>query len=592
MSTVKTIEEILQANPNAPTNDEYAKDLARKLFPPRDQRVERELDLSFREGMTSLAASESENVEWCGEFTVGLLEASLTSTLISPEAKTTIQDMMADSMPALEKEKTIGHFHFKWTETSSDSRDNVTEADVDATGAELNTCWDRFTTHFRQPQAALIGGQRIIDVDVFYNPGLHGSTSSHSNRIFLNSLTVVSDDCRRRTTSAHELFHRVEYAYGYVTGTAGQRWWVEALGSWSQEYSYGSVNDYVNRVNAGLNVVDRQLLDRSYDACHYWKYFGEQLEKRSAVIGSEGEALREFLEEYSSNGLDAKAASGTITHNRISRTFDQFFQDWSKANYIKDLENPFVRYEYDEDEHVTTSCSRTYGPYRHVIPTIDETITGNTFSWTSPPQSVNAYATDYLHFPINPGVTQCSIRFEGNPSGGSGQFSTHLIMIKDNRWKVIYNNTHITERTWNLSVNAGQYDRCVLVVNGLATGGQYEVSVNACAAGVWKDMFNFVWTLVQSGSDITGTVKTTACGVYTVTGSLKNDNITLKATGNCCNFEYTGKIEDCQKGSGTWTNDCGGNGSWTMSKTNTNEAFAILEQEEIEMADDPATMRN
>jgi hypothetical protein len=194
-------------------------------------------------------------------------------------------------------------------------------------------------------------------------------------------------------------------------------------------------------------------------------------------------------------------------------------------------------------------------------------------------------------FNINPSVTKVSLRFEGNPTGGSGNFSTHLILIKNNRWQTIYNNSSVTERTWNLSFSAGDYDRCVLVVNGLATGGQYEISLNACISGVWSDTFNYVWTLVQSGQDITGTVKTTNCGTYSVTGTFDGSNITLKATGSCCDFEYKGKVVDCESGSGDWTNDCGGKGAWSMKKTDASEAMAMFEMEEVEMADDPATMR-
>ena len=506
------LDAILLANPNAPTNDLYAKDLAHRLFVPVDQRVEADLELEFFEGAFMMAAREEEAIESCGESTVGLVEAVLASNLISEDAKADIELMMADSMPSFEKEKTIGHFHFYWTEVSSDSRDNTNETNIDATAVFLNECWDLYTTNFRQPKADLINGERIIDVEVYYDPGLHGSTSSHSNRIFLNSDSVVNDDCRRRTTSAHELFHRVEYSYGYVTGTAGQRWWVEAMASWSQDYTYNDVNDYVIRVNSGLGTAERGLLNRSYDACHFWKYIGEQLRKRVAAIPSDERALREILNEYSTNGFDTKAASETITQNRLGRSFNRFFQDWSKANYIKDLDNPYVRYEYDEDEEVTTSCGRTYGPYAHVVPAADVNVSSDTFTWNSGLRSVISYGSDYLVFRLDPSVTQFSLHFEGNPSGGSGQFSTHLIMIKDNRWKVIYNNDSATEKTWNRSFAAGTYDTCVLVLNGLATGGDYEVSINTCISGVWKDGFNYVWTLVQSGDDISGTVQTGSAG--------------------------------------------------------------------------------
>jgi hypothetical protein len=585
------LDEILKANPNAPTNDQYAKDLASRLFVPVAQRVEADLELEFFEGAFTMAAREADDIEWCGESTVGLVEAVLASNLISTTAKDEIETMMADSMPSLEKEKTVGHFHFRWTETSPDSRDNTNETNIDATAVFLNECWDLYTTNFRQPKAALIGGQRIIDIEVYYNPGLHGSTSSQSNRIYLNSHTVVNDACRRRTTSAHELFHRVEYAYGYVTGTAGQRWWVEAMASWSQDFTYDDVNDYVSRVNGGLGTTDSGLLNRSYDACHYWKYLGEQLRKRAATIPSDERALREVLNRYSTNGLDAKAASGTVTQDRLGRSFDRFFQDWSKANYIKDLENPTIKYEYDEDEEVTNSCGRTYGPYAHVLPIADVNVSSDTFTWNSGLRSVNSYGTDYLILRLDPSVSQFSLRFEGNPSGGSGQFSAHLIMIKDNRWSKIYNSPSTTEKTWSLSFSAGTYDTCVLVINGLGTGGDYEVSLNACISGVWRDGFNYVWTLIQSGDDITGTVQTTSCGTYTVTGTFTGTDITLNATGSCCDFTYEGTIDDCENGSGNWTSDCGGSGSWTMTKTDADEAMAMFEAEEEEFADEPTTMQ-
>jgi len=225
------------------------------------------------------------------------------------------------------------------------------------------------------------------------------------------------------------------------------------------------------------------------------------------------------------------------------------------------------------------------------LPIADVNVSSDTFTWNSGLRSVNSYGTDYLILRLDPSVSQFSLRFEGNPSGGSGQFSAHLIMIKDNRWSKIYNNPSTTEKTWNLSFSAGTYDTCVLVINGLGTGGDYEVSLNACISGVWRDGFNYVWTLIQSGDDITGTVQTTSCGTYTVTGTFTGTDITLNATGSCCDFTYEGTIDDCENGSGNWTSDCGGSGSWTMTKTDADEAMAMFEAEEEEFADEPTTMQ-
>lgn len=586
-----SLDELLLQNPNAPTNDHFALQFARDLFPPADDREDdAAISFDFAEGPAEFRAIDNEGTEWCGEPTRGLLEAVVASDLLSEEARGTISDMMEDAAPALERSKTIGHFNFRWTETSSNLRDNTNETNIDATGAILNDCWDRFVVDFREPKAALINGKRMVDVDVYYDGGLHGSTSSHRNQIFLNSHTVVNDDCRRKTTSAHELFHRVEYSYGYITGTAGQRWWVEALGSWSQEYYAPDVDDYISRVNTGLGSPDNGLLGRSYDACHYWKYLGEQVSARSDAVGSETEAIREVLDEYAGNGFDAKAASNTVTTARLSRPFDRFFQDWTKANYLKDLATPSAKYDYLEDENTTNSCGRNYGPYRQVNPVSDHKITSNQTTWTSGTQAVAAYGTRYHHFDIEPGVTEFELRFEGNLGGGDGSYSLHVGLIKDDRWRRIHNSTNTTEVARHVAFAAGDYDRCVVVVNGLASGGQYELGLNACVTGVWKDSFNFVWSLVQAGDDVTGTVTTTSCGQYTVTGTITGSDLELNASGNCCDFSYGGTVNDCAAVDGNWTSACGGSGTFQMNKVDATDAELGLLDEDDEFGEDPTSL--
>lgn len=590
------INKILMNNPNAPTNDEYAINFARKLLPPKDKRNEKSFELNLSQGIVKIGAEDTENTEWCGEYTIGLLHAVLSSNLISEKAKTEIMEMMADSQPSLEMTKTVGHFRFHWTETSADNRDNVTEADIDATASVLNDCWDLYTINFQQPKANLINGTRLIEVNVYYSPGLYGSTASQLNSMFLNSLHVVRDDCRRQTTPVHELFHRLQYSYGYITGTGGQTWWVEGTAAWSQDLFNDNINDYVSRVNSGLNTPDSSLLNRSYDACHYWKYITEQLNQRSSDVTSEAQAMREFLDEYNSNGLNAQAASGTVTQQRLGKSMEFFFQDWSKANYIKDLDNPYIRYEYTEDDIQTNLCGRQYGPYTQVAPVMDETVPNNSWTWASQQMTVQPFGTDYLLFRLKPEVDKITIRFEGNPTGGNGDFCLHLIMIKGNRWSVIYNNyNNTTERTWNLNFNAGQYDKAVLVVNGLHVGGSYKVSVNACLSGIWKDNYNFVWKLVQSGNMIQGRVTTRLFGGFPVKGEIHNNDVELNVkTGGfmrSCDFKIQGKVEACKEIKGTWTNSCKGKGKIYLVKTTEKDALMLHEAEDIEIADDPTIMR-
>ena len=83
------------------------------------------MEFNLAEGRADFAASEDEQVDWCGESTTGLLEAAMASNLLSAEARRDIDAIISDSLPALEEEKTIGHFHFRWTEVSTNTRDKL-----------------------------------------------------------------------------------------------------------------------------------------------------------------------------------------------------------------------------------------------------------------------------------------------------------------------------------------------------------------------------------------------------------------------------------------------------------------------------------
>ncbi len=95
---------------------------------------------------------------------------------------------------------------------------------------------------------------------------------------------------------------------------------------------------------------------------------------------------------------------------------------------------------------------------------------------------------------------------------------------------------------------------------------------NECITGTWTDNFGFIWNLTQTGTSISGTVNTSRCGSYNVTGSYNDPQIILTATKpspppDCCmSFTYNGTISTCSGGSGTWINPCALQGNWSMSK--------------------------
>lgn len=555
-------------NPDVPRTDAAIIALAQKLYPP----------LGAKRPDAALPVQE------CREYEVGVLFAALQNPAVSDLTRRQVDYILEAAVPPLPKTYTSGHFKFSYTDNDPDPDHNVTLEDIQATATRLNSYWRTYVANFKTPKNYISGGKKMVDVNVYYlGAGLYGETGSGLDYINLNSKLTVKNGCKRRTTSAHELFHRVQYSYGYISGTARMKWIVEGTASWSQKHSNQIIRDYISRMNQGLNAPDINLIvNRSYNACHFWVY----LQK---LVGS-WTAIRDVWATYETNGKNAKAAVNTVTTNELGKTFDAFVQAWVKANYIKDLANASAgNYDYDEDEVTKTSCGIVYGPLSEV-PRTTNTITDNATSFTLN-GSVSAYGADYYDFPLGGDLTQLQVKVEGP---APGNFSYHFIAIKNNRWKSIINKTSAAF-TYKRTLTSGQWDALGLVVAGRSKGGAYTITVGApCISGTWTDGFGFVWTLNYNASTnaITGTVdtSTSSCSVNTfnVTGTYVDPDITLNATVSplpegCCNFQYVGTVTDCATASGSWTqsgsSECTGSGSWSMAKEGT-AAAANLEIEE------------
>jgi hypothetical protein len=533
-------------NPDIPLDDRAVISLARRLFIPY-WAVSSE---SYRGEANDL------------EYEIGLLFAAIQNPDISDATRYEVDYIMDASVPPLPKTYTSGHFKFFYTDNDANPDHNVTLDEIKITATNLNSYWTTYKTNFTFPKYYTSGTQKMIDVKVYYlGAGYLGETDSSWNHINLNSKLTVKDDCKRKTTSAHELFHRVQYSYGYASGTANLQWIIEGTAAWSQRHTNITVRDYMFRMNSGLNVSDKALIaSRSYDAAHFWVY----LEMRCGWA-----AIKDVWKTFQTNGHDAKSAVHDVVKSKLNMSFDKYVRLWAQANYIKDLINAGL-YEYSEDEVNTTSCGITYGPLSHVSRTKYKIY--QTTQW-SKSDSVEAYGTDYYKFPINTDVENIKITIDGSDSG---DFFYSFIPVKSESYITI-TEANSTDYTFSKTITAGEWDNIVVVVTGRSSGGSYTISVdNPCIEGTWVDSYGYVWTLTQDNSSITGTVQTYECDIWNVTGTYAEPNITLTATNpntqiECCTaFTYYGTVSQCSSASGTWTNECGFNGSWSMTRSGAN----------------------
>jgi hypothetical protein len=504
-----------EANPEIPLTDEAILALALKLYPPLGQKPLR--DKGRR--------------ETCGEHELGLLYASLQNPAISDLTRSEVDSIIAAALPPLPQTYEYGDFKFFYTSDNPDPDHNVSDLDIHMTATALASMYEKYTRDFREPKhATLSGGRKRIGVKVYYmGEDLLGSTFSRGNTIDLNSKLTVRDPCYRMTVSAHELFHRVQYSYDYVSGTPGVGWFVEGCATWAQKYAnfqlyHVPLKDYVESMADGLYNPRTPLLTmRTYDAAHFWVYLHERT--------NAWKAIEEVWARYRTNGKDPVRAVNSVVRARLGWTFQLYVQEWLKANYLKILPHPGA-YDYDEDGKYFYNCGRTY-----FLPNVlnsgacdraDNKFNASWVDWVHP------YAANYYDFKVGTALTDLRIVLDGRDTGN---FSYHFIPLKDGIIQPT-TDTNSTDYTYHRTLAPGQWDRLVLVVTGRDKGGWYHLRVGPCVTGTWQeDSFPYqLWKLTQNDTSITGTMRYVGMAdtVFQVTGSYDpaSRQVDLRAVGD------------------------------------------------------------
>jgi hypothetical protein len=482
-------------NPQIPRSHEAIIALAERLYPPLTKK-------------TAPAAPAKDLTNWCGEEDVGVLFAALQNPEVSDVTRRMVNDIIVAAIPPLHKRwiSNSGHFQIFYTTDNPDPLHNVTRAQIKNLATLLDSYWDLFGIEFKEPKHKIVDGKKRIDVKVYYiDADTLGQTHSGWEHIELNSALCVRNWCQRRSTSTHELFHRVQYAYGLVSGTANMKWIVEGTAVWSEKFTNEGLRSYMYRMNKGLRVPEKALItERSYDATHFWVYLQEMYDS----------AIEEVWANYEVNGHDAKAAVDSVTTAAIRQNFDLFVGRWSLANYTKDLDNANVLLDYDEDEVIKTSCGVTYGPLLKVPVTTKTIGPDSTYTWIG---SVKPYGSKYFVFNLTPTLNGVLGSFNG-----TGSFVVSIGKIYNNE----YSNFRMQDTTSIVEFGGMRdsgffFNKVAVVVTGAPTGGNFELKIDKCITGFWHGPG--LYYLKDSGSEISGFAYPNGCEEkYNLKGSLDN----------------------------------------------------------------------
>ena len=313
--------------------------------------------------------ADEEERSGCGEIPTGDLFLALRSPDLDEDSRVATLRSFARGIPNLDPIETIGHFRFFYQDRATTAGTHaVSRDDIVDTANILNSAWDFYATHFAEPKHRVIDGKKLIDIFVFdlEKRGRRGVTNSNWDSIHLDSVLCVSDPCQRRSTAVHELFHRVQYEYNYESGTS-LKWASEGTAAWSQRLLSPDSGDYLRRMNDGLRSGEA-LIGRSYDAIHFWAYFGDQLDTNERGAKFVHNCWSEFKANPSPSSSDKMLNSTTSVIERDSgKPMDEMVAQWHHANARKDFTS-VAKFDYPDDEK-TVTCSHSgeeFGPLRKV----------------------------------------------------------------------------------------------------------------------------------------------------------------------------------------------------------------------------------
>ncbi len=229
-------------------------------------------------------------------------------------------------MPSFENRYETDHFVLKWTNRSSHSEDNISDPQIIKDTAEyLETAWAKYTALFgRKPYMA--PGKDKIDV-VFRDMDCYGVSDPPSDPIQFNSYDWVKNKSIRKPTSAHELFHKLQYAFGYKTKWNPRKpyaWFTEGTAAGSEVFVWGMVSRTC-KVDTIFKDTNLDLYQADYTATPFWIYFvqGNKENQNNELMVK----LFEKCEEY--NGDERRALNEVIqeTYGSVDGFFKAFARE-------------------------------------------------------------------------------------------------------------------------------------------------------------------------------------------------------------------------------------------------------------------------
>ncbi len=403
------------------------------------------------------------------QFLWGLKNPFLTSAQLDAiEA-----DMDAD-MPNFENTKETTHFVLHWTNNSADANDNIAdESIIDETATDLETAWTKYDDSFSEQPNIPIGDNKINIY--FFNMGsdeLNGSAPTDLG-IKFNAHVWVNYPGRRKPVSAHELFHRLQFNFGYrtvYTPISPFKWFSEGTASWAEVFVWKRVSRPI-KLETLFENPDANLYDAEYQALPFWLFFDTR--QRDSISDN---PMNTLLQQFQTHGDMQKATEDTIA------------SDWPPNNVYNQLDSFFALFSRERLIGAWRQTPTGGQPYAQILDPDDNVInptltvfdvhlsSGDTYTNTI--DSVPQLGSDYYRFILNANTDGKILTISSNGST-LGDFSYYVVWEKNGRFALASFPSGANEDYgFSETIDLNKSDSIVLITSGRGTGGTYTIDAS------------------------------------------------------------------------------------------------------------------
>lgn len=225
--------------------------------------------------------------ETCGESLFARVYKGLGNPRLSQGQRDAIDSFLAEATPSDWHTRSTPHFLLRWTDSDAHADHNLTDPNLIDEAAELlERAWQILTPAFgREPFGSQGGGQ--IQVDFLDLPGVEeGQAYPPGGPIQLDARIWQDFPAKRAPLAAHELFHKLQYSFGFRIDWAQTAtnvdWFSEGTARWAEVFVHQRLTA-AKWLTSWMGRPRADLFNTGSFALPFWIFFDARLRSASAA---------------------------------------------------------------------------------------------------------------------------------------------------------------------------------------------------------------------------------------------------------------------------------------------------------------------